>query len=50
MSGKEVISEVRLSGFPVEGIGFYGKLAASYLALVKLAAIRIWLPAYKSTP
>jgi transposase len=28
----------------------YDKLAANYLALVKLAAIRIWLRAYVSTP
>ena len=28
----------------------YDKLAANYLAFVKLAAIRIWLRAYESTP
>jgi transposase len=28
----------------------YDKLAANYLAFVKLAAIRIWLGAYESTP
>jgi transposase len=28
----------------------YDKLAANYLAFVKLAAIRIWLRAYVSTP
>ena len=28
----------------------YDKLAANYLALIKLAAIRIWLRAYESTP
>jgi transposase len=28
----------------------YDKLAASYLALIKLTAIRIWLRAYESTP
>ncbi len=28
----------------------YDKLAASYLAFIKLAAIRIWLRAYESTP
>jgi len=28
----------------------YDKLAANHLAFVKLAAIRIWLRAYKSTP
>ena len=28
----------------------YDKLAASYLALVKLASVRIWLRAYESTP
>ena len=27
----------------------YDKLAANYLAFVKLAAIRIWLRAYEST-
>jgi transposase len=27
----------------------YDKLAASYLAFVKLASIRIWLRAYEST-
>jgi hypothetical protein len=26
------------------------KLAANYLAFIKLAAIRIWLRAYESTP
>ena len=28
----------------------YDKLAANYLAFIKLAAIRIWLRAYESTP
>jgi transposase len=28
----------------------YDKLAADYLAFIKLAAIRIWLRAYESTP
>ena len=28
----------------------YDKLAANYLAFIKLAAIRIWLCAYKSAP
>jgi transposase len=28
----------------------YDKLAANYLAFVKLASIRIWLRAYESTP
>jgi len=28
----------------------YDKLAANYLAFVKLAAVRIWLGAYESTP
>ena len=28
----------------------YGKLAANYLAFIKLAAIRIWLRAYEPTP
>ena len=28
----------------------YDKLAANYLAFIKLAAIRIWLRAYGSTP
>jgi transposase len=28
----------------------YGKLAANYLAFIKLASIRIWLGAYESTP
>jgi transposase len=28
----------------------YDKLAANYLAFIKLASIRIWLRAYKSTP
>jgi hypothetical protein len=28
----------------------YGKLAANYLAFIKLASIRIWLRAYESTP
>ena len=28
----------------------YDKLAANYLAFVKLATIRIWLRAYESTP
>jgi transposase len=28
----------------------YDKLAANYLAFLKLAAIRIWLRAYESTP
>jgi len=28
----------------------HDKLAANYLAFVKLAAIRIWLRAYESTP
>jgi Transposase DDE domain len=28
----------------------YDKLAANDLAFIKLAAIRIWLPAYESTP
>ena len=28
----------------------YDKLAANYLAFVKLAAIRIWLRVYESTP
>jgi len=28
----------------------YDKLAANYLAFIKLAAIRIWLHAYESTP
>ena len=28
----------------------YDKLAVNYLAFVKLAAIRIWLHAYESTP
>jgi transposase len=28
----------------------YDKLAANYLAFVKLASIRIWLPANESTP
>jgi transposase len=28
----------------------YDKLAANYLAVIKLAAIRIWLRAYESTP
>jgi transposase len=28
----------------------YDKLAANYLAFVKLAAIRIWLRAYEPTP
>ena len=29
---------------------WYDKLAANYLAFIKLAAIRIWLRAYESTP
>jgi hypothetical protein len=28
----------------------YDRLAANYLAFIKLAAIRVWLRAYKSTP
>jgi transposase len=28
----------------------YDKLAANYLAFIKLAAVRIWLRAYESTP
>jgi transposase len=28
----------------------YDKLATNYLAVVKLAAIRIWLRAFESTP
>jgi transposase len=28
----------------------YDKLAANYLAFVKLASIRLWLRAYESTP
>ena len=28
----------------------YDKIAANYLAFVKLASIRIWLRAYESTP
>jgi hypothetical protein len=28
----------------------YDKLAANYLAFIKLAPIRIWLRAYESTP
>ena len=28
----------------------YDKLAANYLAFIKLASIRIWLRAYESTP
>ena len=28
----------------------YDKLAANYLAFINLASIRIWLPAYESTP
>jgi transposase len=28
----------------------YDKRAANYLAIIKLAAIRIWLRAYESTP
>ena len=28
----------------------YDKLAANYLAFIELAAIRVWLRAYKSTP
>jgi transposase len=28
----------------------YDKLAANYLAFIKLAAIRVWLRAYESTP
>ena len=28
----------------------YDKLAANYLAFVKLAAIRVWLRAHESTP
>ncbi len=28
----------------------HDKLAANYLAFVKLASIRLWLRAYKSTP
>jgi hypothetical protein len=28
----------------------YDKLAANYLAFVKLAAFRIWLRAYEATP
>jgi transposase len=28
----------------------YDKLAANYLAVIKPAAIRIWLRAYESTP
>jgi hypothetical protein len=28
----------------------YDKLAANYLAFINLAAIRIWLGAYESTP
>jgi transposase len=28
----------------------YDKLAANYLAFIKLAALRIWLHAYESAP
>ena len=28
----------------------YDKLAANYLAFIKLASIRLWIRAYKSTP
>ena len=28
----------------------YGKLAANYLAFIKLASIRLWLRNYESTP
>ena len=28
----------------------YDKLAANYLAFIKLASIRLWLRAYESTP
>jgi hypothetical protein len=28
----------------------YDKIAANYLAFIKLASIRIWLRAYESTP
>jgi hypothetical protein len=37
-----------LSMFAIRPI--YDKLAANYLAFIKLAAIRIWLRAYESAP